>query len=83
MDAEYNDVQEWRYKDLLAAFGADPKESATYQVKTKQELEDLFNNKEFSSAPYIQLVEVYMSKKDAPRAMVMTTEAAARNNARK
>ena len=55
MDAIYNDVQEWKYKDFLAIFGADPKESKTYQVKTKQEAEDLFNNKEFSSAPYIQV----------------------------
>ena len=55
MDAEYNDIQEWKNKDLLDVFGADPKKSKSYQVRTKQELHDLFNDKHFSSAPYIQV----------------------------
>ncbi len=54
MDASYNDVQEWKYKDLVGAFGADPKKSKTYQVKTKQEAEDLFKDESFASAPYLQ-----------------------------
>lgn len=55
MDASYNDIQQWKFKDLVAVFGADPKKSKTYQVKTKQEAEDLFNDKDFSSAPYLQV----------------------------
>ena len=55
MDAAYNDVQEWKYKDLVSAFGADPKKSKTYQVKTKQEADNLFKDKNFSSAPYLQV----------------------------
>ena len=55
MDAEYNDVQEWMYKDLINVFGADPNKSKTYQVRTKQELHDLFNDEEFSAAPFIQV----------------------------
>ena len=55
MDATYNDVQEWKYKDFLAIFGANPNESKTYQVRTKQEAENLFNDKTFGSAPYIQV----------------------------
>lgn len=55
MDAEYNDIQQWKYKDLLAVFGADPQKSKTFQVKTKKEVHDLFNDKKFSSAPYIQV----------------------------
>lgn len=55
MDATYNDIQQWKYKDLVSVFGADPKKSKTYQVKTKQEAEDLFNDKDFSSAPYLQV----------------------------
>ena len=54
MDASYNDVQEWKYKDLVGVFGGDPKKSKTYQVKTKQEAEDLFKDEKFSSAPYLQ-----------------------------
>lgn len=55
MDAVYNDIQQWKFKDLISVFGADPKKSKTFQVKTKQETHDLFNDKEFSSAPYIQV----------------------------
>jgi pyruvate decarboxylase len=81
-DAEYNDIQGWQNKDLLTVFGADPKASKTYQVKSKQALDDLFNDKTFSDAPYIQFVELYMDKKDAPIALKMVAEAAAKNNAK-
>ena len=60
MDASYNDIQEWKYKDLISVFGADPSKSKTYQVKTKQEAEDLFNDKNFSAAPYIQVSDFGM-----------------------
>ena len=55
MDAAYNDVQEWKYKDLVSVFGADPEKSKTYQVKTKQEAENLFKDKNFSSAHYLHV----------------------------
>ena len=55
MDAAYNDVQEWKYKELVNVFGADPKKSKTYQVKTKQEADSLFKDTNFSSAPYLQV----------------------------
>lgn len=70
----YNDVQQWKFKDLIAVFGADPEASATYQVKTREELEGLLANEKFSSAPYIQFVEVHMPKKDAPRALKLMTD---------
>lgn len=82
MDAVYNDVQEWKYKDLLAVFGADPKKSKTFQVNTKDEVEELFHDIEFASAKYIQFVELYMPKEDAPPALKMTAEASARTNAK-
>lgn len=82
MEEGYNDVQEWKYKDLVPAFGAKEGEYKTYQVKSKQDVEELFADDNFSSAPYIQLVELYMPKDDAPRALKDTAEAAARNNAR-
>lgn len=55
MDASYNDIQQWKYKDLVGVFGADPKRSKTYQVKAKQEMEDLFKDENFCSAPYLQV----------------------------
>lgn len=82
MDASYNDVQEWKYKDLVAAFGAKPDKYKTYQVKTRQELEALFHDEKFSSAPYLQFVELYMPKEDAPTALKITAEASAKTNAK-
>jgi len=55
MDAAYNDIGQWRFKDLVGVFGADPKRSKTFQVKTKQEAENLFNDKAFCAAPYLQV----------------------------
>ncbi len=55
MDAAYNDIGQWKFKDLVGVFGADPKRSKTFQVKTKQEAEDLFNDKEFCAASYLQV----------------------------
>ena len=55
MKEAYNDVQNWRYKDLIAAFGADPKKNKTYQARTREELNNLFEDKDFSSAPHLQV----------------------------
>ena len=82
MDAVYNDIQKWNYKDLVAAFGAKKDRYKTFQVKTKDELHALFEDKTFSSAPYLQFVELYMPKEDAPAALKITAEASARNNAK-
>ena len=83
MEAEYNDIGSWKHTDLLSTFGADPAKSKSWQVRTKQEVNDLFHNEEFSSAPYIQLVEIFMPKEDAPRALKLTADASAKNNAKK
>ncbi|KAL1857825.1 hypothetical protein Plec18167_001773 [Paecilomyces lecythidis] len=77
---EYNDIQEWKFKDIPTAFGA--KEYKGYQIKTREELTKLFADQNFSSAPYLQLVELYMPQEDAPAALKMTAEAAARTNAK-
>ncbi|KAL9045493.1 MAG: hypothetical protein Q9214_001467 [Letrouitia sp. 1 TL-2023] len=82
MDATYNDIQQWRYKDLVPAFGGSDENSKTYQVQTKQEAEDLFTNPDFAAAKVLQLVELYMPKEDAPKALKMTAEASARTNAK-
>lgn len=55
MDASYNDVQPWKYKDLVNAFGGTPKDSKTFQVKTKLEAENLLTDKEFASATFLQV----------------------------
>jgi pyruvate decarboxylase len=82
MDAVYNDIQEWHFKDLPAVFGAKEGTTKTYQIKTKAEVNKLFADKEFNSADVLQLVELYIPKKDAPRALILTAEASAKTNAK-
>jgi pyruvate decarboxylase len=81
-DAGYNDVQTWRYKDLPAAFGGTKDQYETYAVKTRDELDKLFSDEEFSNGgAKLRFVEVYMPKEDAPIALKSTAESAAKRNA--
>ncbi|PMD42549.1 pyruvate decarboxylase-like protein [Hyaloscypha variabilis F] len=82
MDEVYNDIQPWHFKDLVNVFGAKEGESRTYQIKTKEQANQLLEQSEFNSANVLQFVELYMPKKDAPRALVLTADASAKNNAR-
>jgi pyruvate decarboxylase len=82
MEAEYNDIQPWKNKELVDIFGGE-KTSKKFAVKTRDELEALFKDSDFNAAKYLQFVEVYMPKEDAPRALVMTAEASAKVNAKK
>ncbi|KAK3689988.1 thiamine diphosphate-binding protein [Podospora appendiculata] len=86
MTAEYNDIARWNYTALPAAFGAATTGkqtwAKTFKIKTKDELEKLLKNKEFAQAKGMQFVELFMPKEDAPRGLRITTEIAAKNNAR-
>ncbi|KAH8151709.1 uncharacterized protein LAJ45_04331 [Morchella importuna] len=82
MKAIYNDIQPWNHQEILHLFSADPEHSDSYQVKTKTELENLFRNEKFCSAPHIQLVEVFMPWQDAPRALLKIGQATAALNAK-
>lgn len=82
MDAPYNDVALWKYKDLVSAYGATPDSYKTYQIKTRDEVHALLQDAEFAKSDKLRLVELYMRKDDAPRTLVMTAEASARNNAK-
>lgn len=55
-DAGYNDITSWKHTQLLETFGSKEGEYKNFVVKTKTELDNLFDNdKEFNSAPYIQV----------------------------
>lgn len=82
MDAEYNDIAQWDFKDLPRVFGAQPGKAKPYQVKTKSQINQLLEDKSFASADVLQLVELYMPKEDAPRALRLTAEASAKTNAK-
>jgi pyruvate decarboxylase len=81
MDAEYNDITRWKYTEVPSAFGATPENVKTYVVKTKDCLEKLLTNEEFNKAKGLQFVELWMPKKDAPRALKITAEISAKTNA--
>ena len=81
MDAEYNDIQQWDFKELVTVFGGTDETTRKLQVKTRAELEKLLVEEEFGRAEKLQLVEVYMPKKDAPTVLVKTAEASAKVNA--
>ncbi|KAF1956456.1 pyruvate decarboxylase [Byssothecium circinans] len=82
MEDPYNDVQEWRYKDLPAAFGAKEGEVLTYRVETKEEVEKLFQNEEFVSGETTKLrfVELVMRWDDAPETLKKVAASAAKRN---
>ncbi|KAF2144593.1 uncharacterized protein K452DRAFT_284919 [Aplosporella prunicola CBS 121167] len=80
-EAVYNDVQEWKYKDIPATFGAKPETTRTYQVRTKDDVEKLFADEEFASSNTLRFVELYMPKDDAPMALKYTCDAAEKRNA--
>ncbi|KAJ2904985.1 pyruvate decarboxylase [Zalerion maritima] len=82
MDAEYNDIIKWKFTDLVSVFGASEKEARKFQIKTRDELNQLLTNEEFNACPALQFVEVYMPRDDAPKGLVMTAEASARSNAK-
>ncbi|KAF2459291.1 thiamine diphosphate-binding protein [Lineolata rhizophorae] len=83
-DADYNDVQPWDYKAVPAALGGRPDQLATYVVKSRQQTEELFMDREFvdPKCKKLRFVEIYMDRDDAPKVLKMTAEAAARTNAK-
>lgn len=81
MEAEYNDISVWRYKDLVDVFGGE-KTCKKFAVRTKDELAGLLADADFNAAESLQFVELYMPKEDAPRALVMTVQASAKVNAK-
>lgn len=81
MDANYNDISAWKFKELVTVFGGTEDHVAKFQVRTVDELNNLLADKDFNAAKRLQFVEIYMPKKDAPRALVATAEASAKTNA--
>ncbi|POR36898.1 Pyruvate decarboxylase [Tolypocladium paradoxum] len=81
MDAEYNDISQWDYKGIVDVFGGQ-KTCKKFVVETKDELNALLADADFNAAACLQFVELYMPRKDAPRALAMTAKASARVNAK-
>jgi pyruvate decarboxylase len=82
MDAAYNDIAQWDFKELPRVFGAREGKTKSYQIKTKAQVNQLLEDKGFNAADILQLVELYIPKKEAPRALKLTAEASAKTNAK-
>ncbi|TVY37201.1 Pyruvate decarboxylase [Lachnellula subtilissima] len=82
VDAEYNDIAAWNFKDIIKVFGAKDGSYKTFQVKTKAAVNQLFADEAFNAAEVLQFVELYIPRDDAPRALKLTAEASAANNAK-
>lgn len=82
MDAVYNDIAPWSFKDLVNVFGGEEKNAKTFQIKTKDQVNELLEDTHFNAAAYLQFVELYIPKEDAPRALKLTAEASAKTNAK-
>ena len=66
----------------MKGFGAEEGNAKTFQIKSKEQAHQLFEDKQFNAAEYIQFVELYVPKKDAPRALKLTADASVRANAK-
>ena len=80
MDAVYNDIAQWDFKDLPRVFGAEAGKAKSYQIKTKAQVNHLLEDKSFNAANVLQFVELYIPKKEAPRALKLTAGASAKTN---
>ncbi|KAF3907966.1 Alpha-peptide [Orbilia brochopaga] len=82
-EASYNDIQSWKHTSVLETLGAREGQYRNYVVKTRKEVDELFRKgNEFSSANVIQMVELFMPKMDAPRALKITGKMSEKLNAR-
>ncbi|KAI1751093.1 putative pyruvate decarboxylase [Xylaria castorea] len=83
MDAAYNDVPTWQYRNLGTVFGGSPSTVKSYAVHTPAELEKLLADEDFAiNFRGLRLVELYMGREDAPRSLKMTAEVSAKTNAK-
>ncbi|ROW15628.1 hypothetical protein VPNG_02036 [Cytospora leucostoma] len=82
VDATYNDIADWRFKDVPGVFGASEKQVSTFVVKTQGELDRLLADRDFNEARGLQFVELHVPKMDAPRPLKTVTDAATKNNAK-
>ena len=57
-DRVYNDIGRWKWQETLSFFGADPKTSASYLVKTNAEFDKLWQISKFANAEQLSLVEI-------------------------
>lgn len=70
----YNDIQPWRWSEILNAFGAKPGQANVHKVSTPQELHRLLQDPALGSGQKLTFIEVIMGKMDAPRLLKVQAE---------
>ncbi|EXJ83196.1 hypothetical protein A1O1_06815 [Capronia coronata CBS 617.96] len=84
MRAAYNDIQPWRYLEAPTYFGA-PEDDPEYPVFTKRagtwgDLNDVLANPQLRRGKGLNIVEVVMTREDAPDALKKLVESTSRRN---
>ncbi len=74
-DGEFNDLQPWKYADLINVFGAQNK---SYKVQTEQEFADALQQAQESET--LQFIEVILDRWDAPKTMIQAAQSMAKND---
>lgn len=59
MEADYNDIARWKYKEVPKVLGASESDVGIHDVRTKQELEALLQHREFAEATNIQVCGIF------------------------
>ncbi|KAK5053249.1 hypothetical protein LTR84_002223 [Exophiala bonariae] len=85
MKAGYNDVQPWRYLEAPNYFGA-PKDDPAYPVLTKRaenwgQLHEILADQQLQEGKGLNIVEVMMTKEDAPDVLKKLVQAVTKRNA--
>lgn len=85
MKAGYNDIQPWRYLEAPNYFGA-PKDDPAYPVLTKRaenwgQLHEILTDKQLREGKGLNIVEVMMTKEDAPDVLKKLVQAVTKRNA--
>lgn len=70
----YNDIQPWRWSEILNAFGAKEGQANVHKVSTPQELHRLLQDPALGSGQKLTFIEVIMGKMDAPRLLKVQAE---------
>ncbi|EJD41544.1 pyruvate decarboxylase [Auricularia subglabra TFB-10046 SS5] len=70
----YNDIQPWRWSEILNAFGAKPGQANVHKVSTPKELHRLLQDPALGSGEKLTFIEVIMGKLDAPRLLKVQAE---------
>jgi pyruvate decarboxylase len=85
MEESYNDIPAWKYSLLPETMGARLGEGGNaraMQIRTRHEIEALWQTEEFKNVKGMQFVEVFMPKLDAPVPLKMFCTSAEKNNSK-